>query len=73
MKNWYNNLPKKVQKIFKGAMIATLALLATFLEERIPKVNFGDYAVFAVALNSIIINAIRQYISFCISTDKSSK
>jgi hypothetical protein len=68
---YYNNLPEKVQKILKGAFIAILGLLATFLEEQIPHVNFGNYAVYAVALNSIIVNIIRQYISFCISTDKS--
>lgn len=65
IKEYYNNLPVKVQKILKGAMIALLGLLATFLEEQIPGLNFGKYAVYAVAVNAIIVNAIRQYIIFC--------
>jgi hypothetical protein len=63
--NWYHNLPESTQKVLKGAMIATLGLLATFLEEQIPGINFGNYAVYAVALNSIIVNMIRQYILYC--------
>lgn len=63
--NWFNNLPIKVQKIIKGAIIATLGLLATFLEQQIPGIDFGNYAVYAVALNSIIVNAIKQYVIYC--------
>lgn len=62
---WYYNLPEKVQKILKGAMIAGLGLLATFLEEQIPGINFGAYSVYAVALNSIIVNVLKQYVLFC--------
>lgn len=62
---WYNNLSEKQQKILKGAMIAVLGLLATFLEEQIPGINFGKYAVYAVALNSIFVNALRMYVLSC--------
>jgi hypothetical protein len=64
IKEYYNNLPVKVQKILKGAMIALLGLLATFLEEQIPLVNFGDYAVYMVALNAIFVNSLRLYIAY---------
>lgn len=65
LKWYYANLPEKVKKILKGAMIATLGLLATFLEEQIPGVDFGKYSVYLVAANSILVNAIKQYIVFC--------
>lgn len=64
IKEYYNNLPVKVQKILKGAMIALLGLLATFLEEQIPGLNFGKYAVYAVAANAIIVNILRQICFF---------
>ena len=63
--NWYFNLSEKQQKIIKGAIIAGLGLLATFMEEQIPGINFGKYAVYAVALNSIIVNALKMYVLSC--------
>lgn len=63
--NWYYALSEKQQKILKGAMVAGLGLLATFLEEQIPGINFGKYAVYAVAANSIIVNALRMYVLSC--------
>lgn len=63
---WYNNLPEKIQKILKGASVAFLGLLATFLEEQIPGLDFGNYAVWAVAVNGIIVNAIRQLVLYLI-------
>ena len=62
---WFYNLPPKLQKVLKGAMIAGLGLLATFMEEQIPGLDFGKYAPYAVALNSIVVNAIKQYIIYC--------
>jgi hypothetical protein len=62
--DWYQGLPDKVKKILKGALIAALGLLATFLEQQIPGINFGKYAVYAVALNSIIVNALKQYVLY---------
>lgn len=53
-----------MKKILKGALIAALGLLATFLEQQIPGINFGKYAVYAVALNSIIVNALKQYVLY---------
>lgn len=66
MKNWYNSLPEKVQKIIKGAGIAILGLLATFIEEQIPTIDFGSFAVYMVALNSILVNAIRLFIAYLV-------
>lgn len=71
IKEYYNNLPEKVKKILKGAIIALLGLLATFLEEEIPGLDFGEYAVYAVAANSILVNALKQYIILCAMTDDS--
>ena len=66
MKNWYNNLPEKLQKIIKGAGIAFLGLLATFMQEQIPTIDFGSFAVYMVAINSILVNTIRLFIAYLV-------
>lgn len=60
MKQFYQNLPEKVKKIIKGSVIGILGLLATFLEEQIPGINFGIYTPYVVVLNGIVVNAIKQ-------------
>ena len=49
-------------KVATGACIALLGALATYLMDTIPTVDFGAYTGLAVALNSILVNAIRNYI-----------
>lgn len=50
------------KKILIGAGIALLGALATYLENTIPGINFGVWTSVVVALNSILVNAIRNFI-----------
>jgi hypothetical protein len=50
------------KKILVGAGIALLGALATYLQDTIPSIDFGVYTPIIVAVNSIIINAIRKFI-----------
>lgn len=52
-----------LKKIAIGAGIALLGSLATYLQETIPGVDFGDMSFLVVALNSVIVNTIRRFIS----------
>ena len=49
------------KKIGIGLLIALGGALATYLEETIPGVDFGLYTPLAVALNSMVVNAIRKF------------
>lgn len=46
-----------------GLGIALLGALATYLQENIPNVDFGNYTVIVVAVNSVIVNAIRKFVA----------
>lgn len=46
-----------------GAGIALLGVLATYLEDNIPGIDFGAYSPIVVAINSILVNTIRKFIS----------
>lgn len=61
-----NNVDYK--KILTGAGIALLGALATYLQDTIPGVDFGLYTPVIVALNSIIVNAIRKFITSSVYT-----
>lgn len=50
-------------KIFKGALIALLGALATYLQDTIPTIDFGTWTVLAGAVNSILVNAILKFVS----------
>jgi hypothetical protein len=49
-------------KISKGAVIAGLGAGLIFLLQGVAGMDFGVYTPIAVALSSIAINAIREYI-----------
>lgn len=66
---FYQNLPEKIKKILKGSVIAFLGLLATFLEEQIPGVELGIYAPYVVVINSILVNALRQFCLYLLETN----
>lgn len=51
-----------IKKIGKGAVIALLTALATYLESAIPGADFGKNTALVVAGNSILINAVREYL-----------
>jgi len=53
---------KTLEKIGKSFLIAFAGFLATYLEDLIPMVDFGEFTPLVVALNSVLINAIREYI-----------
>lgn len=49
------------KKILKGLLIAMLAAVLTYAEEIVPGLDFGTYTPIAVAINSALVNALRQY------------
>ena len=60
-KQWsLNNIDYK--KILVGAGIALLGALATYMQDTIPGIDFGIYTGVVVAINSIIVNALRRFI-----------
>ena len=46
-----------------GALVALGGALATYLETTIPGVNFGQYTFIVVSLNSVLVNAIRLFVT----------
>lgn len=50
------------KKALKGLVIALVVAGVTYLEQTIPNVNFGQYQLLAVAVNSAIVNAIRMWL-----------
>jgi len=55
-----NSLDRK--NIGKGLLIATLWTIATYLQDLIPWLDFGQYTPLVVAVNSVIVNVIRKFI-----------
>lgn len=60
--NW-TLLKQDLKKLAIGAGIALLGALATYLQDTIPSVDFGAYTPIVVAVNSIIVNAIRKFVT----------
>lgn len=52
---------KDFQKIGVGLLIAVGGALATYLLDIVPTVDFGVYTPAVVAINSVLINAVRKY------------
>ena len=50
------------KKVAIGAGIALLGTLATYLQDTIPGIDFGGAKGLVVAINSILVNIIRNYI-----------
>lgn len=48
-------------KIGKGALIAMAGALAVYIPEVVAAVDWGAWAPFAVAVASILVNALRIY------------
>jgi len=59
--NW-TLIKQDLKKLSIGAGIALLGALATYLQDTIPGLDFGQYTPIVVAVNSIIVNAIRKFI-----------
>lgn len=51
-----------MNKVLKGLVIALLVAAITWAEQTIPGLNFGQYQLLAVALNSALVNAARMYL-----------
>lgn len=54
---------KDFQKIGIGILVAMGGAVATYLLDVIPTIDFGVYTPVVVALNSVIVNAIRKYLT----------
>lgn len=51
-----------IRKIVKGLVIALVVAFVTWAEQTIPGIDFGSYQLLAVAINSAIVNAVREYL-----------
>ncbi|MDA2921705.1 hypothetical protein MYX07_00380 [Patescibacteria group bacterium AH-259-L07] len=51
------------KKIGTGLLIALGGAFATYLEELIPSIDFQSFTPLVVAINSIIINTIRKFLT----------
>lgn len=59
----FSLISQDLKKIGIGALVALGGALATYLEATIPGINFGQYTFLVVSINSIIVNAIRLFVS----------
>lgn len=52
---------KGLIKVVKGALIAGIGAVLTYLEANIGSISFGDFTPLVVAINSVIVNFARKY------------
>jgi len=52
------------KKIGRWAIVAVLGAVATYLMDTIPNLDFGQFTPVIVALNSILVNSIRKFITW---------
>jgi len=50
-------------KVVKGLFIAGAGAGATYLEQTIPMITFGEYTPIIVAVNCVIVNLIRKWMT----------
>jgi len=55
-------IKQDLKRLAVGAGVALLGALATYLQDSIPNLDFGQYTPVVVAINSILVNAIRKFI-----------
>lgn len=63
MSKRYQLNKEDLKRIGIGALVALVGALLTYLETLIPSVDFGVYTPVAVAVNSILANAVRKYLA----------
>lgn len=63
MSKKYSLNKEDFKRIGIGALVALVGALLTYLETLIPNVDFGNWTPVAVAINSILANAVRKYIA----------
>jgi hypothetical protein len=51
-----------MNKILKGAVIAVVVALLTYAEDTVPGISFGTWTPMAVAFNSALVNAVREFL-----------
>lgn len=51
------------KKLGTGFLIALLGAVATYLQDTIPGIDFGQYTLIVGALNSLLVNLIRKFIT----------
>ncbi len=55
------------KKVVVGMLIAAAGAALTYLQDAIPAIDFGQYALFAVALNTMIVNTCRKLLAAKVS------
>ena len=51
------------KKLGIGLLIAVGGALATYLQDTIPGLDFGAFTAIVVALNSVLVNLLRKWLS----------
>lgn len=59
----YSLVSEDLKRIGVGALVAVGGALITYLADTIPNVDFGVYTPVIVALNSILLNSLRKYLT----------
>lgn len=63
MSKKYTVSKEDLKKVGTGLVIALLGSLATYMEQTCSQIDFGSWTVFAVAVNSTLVNLIRKWIA----------
>lgn len=58
----YTLCKEDAKKIGKGAVIAILGALLTYLSEVIVDVDFGQYTPIVMAIWSVLVNIVRKWV-----------
>jgi len=51
------------KKILKGLLVAVGGAVLTYLMDLVPMIDFGAYTGVAVAINSVLVNAARKWLT----------
>lgn len=52
-----------LKKVGVGALVALGGALATYAETAIPGIDFGQWQVLVVAVNSVLVNLLRKWVT----------
>ena len=59
----FNLHSNDLKRVAVGGLICLVGALATYLEQSIPTIDFGQWTPLIVAVNSMIINFLRKWVS----------
>ena len=51
------------KKVGTGLLIALGGTLATYLQETVPGLDFGGFTAIVVAINSVLVNLLRKWLT----------